>query len=83
MKKTPGHSLHQSDKRKRNVGVQERGAGNGTQRHSVENHTFLTYFKNFFSSFLSGKRKSAPEAPQSDDRKGTHKVGGVSCKFEE
>jgi len=83
MKKTPGQSLHQSDKRKRNFGVQDRGAGNGTQRHSVENRTVLTYFKNFFSFFLSGKGKSASEAPQSDEGKITQKVGGVPCKFDQ
>ncbi|XP_047169917.1 calmodulin-binding receptor-like cytoplasmic kinase 2 [Vigna umbellata] len=81
MKKTPVHSLHQSNQRKRNVGVQDRGAGNGTRKRSDENHSVLTYFnsvKNFFSFFLSGKKKIPSEAPQSDDGKTTHKVGGVS-----
>ncbi|XP_020216396.1 calmodulin-binding receptor-like cytoplasmic kinase 2 [Cajanus cajan] len=81
MRKTPPPSLHQSNQRKKNVGLQDRGAGNGKHRHNAENHTPLTNFKSslkkFFTFFFSGKSKTASEAPQSDDRKNTHKVRGV------
>lgn len=87
MKKTPAPSLHQSNQRQKNVGFQDRGAANGTQSHHVESHSALTYFKSsfkkFFTLFLSGKRKTDSEAAESDDRKNTHKVRGVSCKFNE
>ncbi|KAK7305344.1 hypothetical protein VNO77_43249 [Canavalia gladiata] len=82
MKKTPGPSLHQSNQRKRNAGFQNSGAGNGTQRHNVKNHTTLTYFKSalkkVFTVFLFGKRKTTSEIVENDDRKNTHKVRGVS-----
>ncbi|KAL2332951.1 hypothetical protein Fmac_014164 [Flemingia macrophylla] len=81
MRKTPSPSLHKSNQRKKNAGLQDRGVGNGKQRHNVENHTSLTNFKssvkNFFTFLFSGKRKTASEAPQGDDRKNTHNVKGV------
>ncbi|XP_027334014.1 calmodulin-binding receptor-like cytoplasmic kinase 1 isoform X2 [Abrus precatorius] len=82
MKKTPGISLHQSRQRKRDVGFHDNGVGNGTQRNGVKNHTGMTYFKSafkrVFTLFLSGKRKTASEGVESEDRKNTHKVRGVS-----
>lgn len=78
MKKTPEPSLHQSNQRRKN----DRGAGNCTQSHSVEKPSALTNFisslKNFFTLFLSTKRKTTSGTVESDDRKITHKARGVS-----
>ncbi|TKY47143.1 Calmodulin-binding receptor cytoplasmic kinase 1 [Spatholobus suberectus] len=82
MKKTPSPSLQQSNQRRKSVGLQDRGAGNGRQSHNVEKHSALTHFKSsvkkFFTLVLSGKRNTASEAVESDDKKNTHKVRGVS-----
>lgn len=89
MKKSPSPSLHQSNKRKKNVDNQGSGAnniGNGTQKHNPKNRSTMTYFKSvvkkcsgLFTLFLPGKTKTTSEAVENDSTK--NKVRGVSCKF--
>ncbi|KAK7301828.1 hypothetical protein RJT34_12704 [Clitoria ternatea] len=75
MKKRPAPSLHRSGS-----GRRKKNAGNGRQRHDVENHGAMTYFKSAFKKvfalFLSGKRETTSDGV--DDKKNAHKVRGVS-----